>query len=158
MGSCWLDGFRVEGELHLFAEGILARHGLAPPQGADGVDLLVHDFPARVVALGEENEVVDVPARAEGDGDATGGELVDQGPFLGDADGIVQRRDEASGAQLQAFGDHGEGGREDGRVGEESAERTEVPFGCPDAGEAMAIGEPGDLQQQAVGCLHVAVG
>ncbi len=134
------------------------RHGLAPPQGPDGVDLFVHDFPTRLVALGKEDEIVDVPARAEGDRDATGGELVDQGPFLSNADGVMQRRDEASGAQLQAVRDHGEGGREDGRVGEKSTERAEVPFGCPNAGEAMAIGEPGDLQQQVVGCLDVAIG
>jgi len=37
----------------------------------------------------KEDEVVDVPAGAEGDGDSTGKELVDQGPFLGDADGIM---------------------------------------------------------------------
>jgi len=107
-GEFFLDEFWVEGDLHIFAEGILARHKLAPPQGTDGVDLLVHDFPAHVVALGKEDEVVDVSAGAEGDGDSTGGELVDQGPFLGDEDGIMQRGDEASGAQLQAGGDHGE--------------------------------------------------
>src|SRR5207248_4438345 len=38
------------------------------------------------------------------------------------------------------------------------AKRVEVPFGCPDAGEAVAVGEPGDIQQQAVRCLQVAVG
>ena len=88
-GEFLLDEFGVEGGLHIFAEGMLARHKLAPPQGMDGVDLLVHDFPACVIALGKEDEVVDVPAGAEGDGDSTGGKLVDRGLFLGDADGIM---------------------------------------------------------------------
>ena len=39
--------------------------------------------------LGKEEQVVDVPAGAGGDGDSIGGELVDQGLFLGDADGIM---------------------------------------------------------------------
>lgn len=55
-GEFLLDEFGVEGDLHIFAEGILARHKLAPPQGTDGVDLLLHDFPACIVRSGKKTK------------------------------------------------------------------------------------------------------
>ena len=48
-----------------------------------------------------------VPARRYGDADAPLGKVIDQRPFFGDANRVMQWQDDAAGAQLHASGDHG---------------------------------------------------
>jgi hypothetical protein len=49
-------------------------------------------------------EIVGVPADGEGHVDAALGEIVDDRPLLGHADGMVQGHDDAPGADADALG------------------------------------------------------
>ena len=77
-------------------------------------------------------------------------EVVHQRPLFGDADRVVQRQDDAAGADLHPLGDGGDRGAGDGRVGVQPAEGVEVALRRPDGGEAVPVGELRALQQEAV--------
>ena len=91
------------------------------------------------------NEIADAAVR----------EVVDDRPFLGDAQHGVQRADDAAGANADLLGDRGDGGARDRRIREQAAEGVEVTLRRPDRDEAVLVGEPRALEQQAVLVLLV---
>ena len=77
--------------------------GLAAPEFLDGLDVFQADFAAALEAFGREDKVVRVPARGDGDADPALGKVVHDGPFLGDAHGMVERKDHAAAAERDAL-------------------------------------------------------
>src|SRR5262249_14919550 len=125
-------------------------HGLAAPEPSHDLDVPSHDLTPVFEVLRLEDEVVLVPARGEGDADATAGEIVYQGPVLGYANGIVQGQDAAAGADPDSRGDrsHRSAGHRGIRI--ESAELVEVALGRPDRNESILVREPRPLAQESV--------
>src|SRR5262249_17220485 len=125
-------------------------HGLAAPEPSHDLDVASHDLSPVLEVLRLEDEVVLVPARREGDADATAGEVVDQGPVLGYANGIVQGQNAAAGADLNSLGDrcHPSAGHRGIRI--EAAKLVEVTPGGTACNEAILGSEPRPLAQESV--------
>src|SRR5206468_9389594 len=77
-------------------------------------------------------------------------QIVDNGPFFGDANRILQRQDDASGADLRALSRCGNRGTRDRGIGIQTAKLVEVPLRGPDGAKAVRVGKPGALQKEPV--------
>ncbi len=120
-----------------------------------GVDLLEHQILALLEGVWLQDEVVRLPSRRERDRDAAVREVIDDRPFLRDAQHRVQRADDAAGADADLFRDRGDGGARDRRIREQAAEGVEVTFRRPHGDEVVLVGEPRAIEQQAVLVLFV---
>src|SRR6185369_889023 len=91
-----------------------ARHHerLATPQPLNQLDVTEHHFLAIFINSGCEDEVVRMPARSKGDGNATVGKIVYDGPLFRDTHRMMQRQGDTASANLHTFSDHREGGTE----------------------------------------------
>ena len=123
---------------------------LTSPEGAHGLDSGAEDLVAFLIGVRREGEVARLPAGGEGDADPSVGKIVDQRPLLGDADRAVQRQHTTPRADLHRLGDGGDGGAGERGIRIETAEGMKVPLGRPEGLEAIAIREPGSLEQKAV--------
>ena len=97
----------------ILPERVAEGHFLAPPQSPDLVDLFQHHALAVGIVFGAQDEIVGLPAGSEGQPYPAVAEVVDDGPFLGDTDRMVQGRDAAAGADSYVFGDGCERGAGD---------------------------------------------
>src|SRR5690349_7806880 len=61
----FLYGSGIDAYADLFTKAVEPRHLFTRPQFFERLDLLVHDSLARRISLREEDEIVDVPSRAE---------------------------------------------------------------------------------------------
>ena len=123
---------------------------LTSPEGAHGLDSAAEDLVAFLIGVRRQGEVARLPAGGEGDADPSVGKIVDQRPLLGDADRAVQRQHTTPRADLHPLGDGGDGGADERGIRVETAEGMKMPLGRPDGLEAIAVGEPGALEQKAV--------
>lgn len=147
-----LYGAGVEPDLALAVPGGPAQC-LAPPEAPDLFQAVVHLLSVPPEALGEEDEVVGVPAARHAEADASAGEVVGHGPLLRHPDRVVEWQHDRPGVEADAPGLPGQGRRQDGGVGEEAAEGVEVPLGHPQRLEAVPVGEPGRFHEQFVAAL-----
>ena len=123
---------------------------LALPEPAHGWNRGVHRRVPLAVNLGAEREVLGIPPRGEREVDAARGEVVDHGPLLDDPHRVVERQDHAPRPEPDPAGLHRQGGMKDRGIGIETPKRCEMPFGKPDCCKALAVREPGALDQQPV--------
>ncbi len=126
------------------------RHGLAPPEPADPIDVLDHRLLARIVPTGREHEVARLPARGERDADAAARQVVHDGPFLGDTNRMVQRQDDAARPHMDALGDGGDGRARHRRVRVQPAEGVEMPLRRPHRRESARVGQARAVEQEPV--------
>ncbi|SCF67922.1 hypothetical protein GA0115255_102532 [Streptomyces sp. Ncost-T6T-2b] len=147
-----LYGTGEEADVALPVAGGAAQR-LTAPEAFDLLQPVVHLLLVLPEALGEEDEVVGVPAAGHAETDASAGEVVRHGPLLRHPDRVVQRHDDRTGVQADAPGFPGQGGGQHGGVGEETAEGVEVPLGHPQRLEAALVGEPGGLHEEFVAPL-----
>ena len=122
----------------------------AAPERAHRLDLTAEDLLPLLVSVGRDGEVVRLPPGGKGDADPSVREVVDERPFLRDADWAVQRRDATSCADLDSFGNGRDCRARHRRIWIESAERMEVPFRRPNRLETVPVGEPGAFEQKTV--------
>jgi hypothetical protein len=71
--------------------------GLPRPQPPDGVEVGVHEVAVRAEVVRREREVGGVPAARHAEPDPAAGQVVHDGPLLGDPDGVVQREYDRAG-------------------------------------------------------------
>lgn len=106
---------------------------------------------ALLVAVRSEDEVRRIPAGSERDSDATSGEVVDHRPVLGNSNRMMERENDATGANLDALCDRRDRCGSDRGVGVKAAEGVEMPLRRPNRGESVRIGKPRSLEEQAIG-------
>ncbi len=140
---------REEPQVGLAVAGGAAQGGTAP-ELPYLFQLFVHQLLVPAETVGEEGEVLGVPAACDADADASAGEVVHHRPLLGDPDRVVERQDDGAGVEADALGLPGQCGGQDRRVGEEAAEGVEVALGHPERVEPVPVGEPGRLDEQFV--------
>ena len=115
----------------VLAERPRERDLLAAPQLPHVLELREHDLLRVGVVLGPQHEVVRVPTRRGRDPDASVREVVDDRPFLGDPDRVVQRHHATARANLDVLRHRRDRGAGDRRIRIRAAERVEVTLGCP---------------------------
>ena len=135
---------------YVLPERIAERNFLAPPQAFDLVDVLQHHALVVGVVLGAQDKIVGLPAGGEGERHPAVAEVVDDGPFLGDTDRMVQGRNAAAGADTDALGDGRERGAGDGWIRIRAAESVKMALRRPHGLEAVAIEILRPFQHQTV--------
>ncbi len=149
-GQLPLHGGGTDADVDGRAQAIGQAHGLAPPEPPHEVQAPAGVLPAVRVALRREHEVLRVPSRSHGESHAPVGQVVDEGPLLGDAHRVVQRKDDTAGTDGHALGDGGHRRARQRGVGVEPAKGVEVSLGRPHRLEAMAVREARALHQQSI--------
>jgi hypothetical protein len=78
---------------------------LAPPEAAQGFGAVAEHLLAvlEIVLMAGNDEIVRHPAAGDAKADPPAGDVVDDRPFLGHADRVVQRQDDAARADLDAL-------------------------------------------------------
>ena len=88
-----------------------------------------------------------MPARGKRKPHAPAGKIIHNGPFLRDANRIMQRQNDAAGPDLNAVGDGRDGGAGEGGIRIESAKGMKMAFRSPDGGKAVLIGKTSAFEQ-----------
>ena len=139
---------------------VLARefHRFATPEFAQVFDLLKHRrLVGRRCVFRAQHKIVRLPAAGNGKPCTTVGQVVDNGPFLGDAGGVVKRAYAAARAHTDILGEPGNGGTGYRRVRVRAAKSVEVAFWRPDRTQSVVVGKTRAFKQRPVFVLPDAI-
>src|SRR3989441_353437 len=149
-GQFGLDRPGQNSDPHVGTKRARERYRLATPQASNNLDGPEHRvFSARIV-LWLYYEILWHPTGGEGDRHAPVGEVVHHRPFFGDADGRMQWRHDAPGADLNIPRDHRDGRAGHGGIRVKAAKFVEMPLRRPYRREAVLIGKLRPLDKQAI--------
>jgi hypothetical protein len=137
-------------DIDLVARSVRQCQSFPSPELLDDRHLAQHLVPAVGKDARRQGEVVDVPPGGKRDAYAPVGKIVEHRPFLGDTDRVLQWKDDAAGANLQALGRHGEGGSGDRRVRVQTSEWREVSLGGPHRRKTVVVTEPRGFEKQSI--------
>src|SRR6185369_14831859 len=149
-GQVFLQSLRQQPDRYFLTTNARHHEGLATQQPLNQIDVKEHHFLAIFVDGGREDEVVRMPARSEGDGDATVREIVYHRPLFRDTHRMMQRQSDAARTNLHALSDRRECRAEHRRIRVKSAEILKVSFRRPNSAEVISIGKLRALPNEAI--------